>query len=947
VAHAAPEEVALLRRIFQGNDSLYFAETPEQARVLAGRGNLAAMLVCGDEARAAGLVEWMGAHAEGAWLSDGAPAPRVLFSAPVSASRLLEFFNAGWIFRWIPQPFVPAVLQEAVESACADFSWRSEREHLEAALVSHRGAGQPDGAPASGGPSLMLGATRLLGSERAAVVSGPQTRTWSPSGGGARQVAPPLTAVTDDRYQDPRPLALGGMGAVLAYTDTRLGRRVALKTLQERYAGRPDLVAMLAREARVTGSLAHPNIIPVYDAGQTAQGLPFYVMKLVEAPTLHDLLRRRESLDEELSDLNRRRLLRVFVQVCQAVDFAHSRGVIHCDLKPANVLLGSFGQVLVVDWGLAYIAEEQTVYRGGTLGYLSPEQMGSGAAIDGRTDIYGLGSILYEVLSLRPPFDERAYRTPEGIRHPGVVPPWPRAAAPDELEEICLRAMAVRPEDRYATAGALGRAVESFLEGNKERERRRQRADELVRGGEEMAGNYFELVSSLAERALEVEALRSAVAPWERPERKAELWDAEDGLAVTDRLAVRTLQVSASMYERALDEVRDHPEARRGLVRLYTAELKRAERRRDERERGYFERMVAQYDDGGLARAATGSGWLTVECEGGPAEVEIAHFDEQERRLVTLGAKQLGTAPVREFPLGVGSYLATVSVPGQGTVRFPVVLRGGERLRLFVDARALAEGREGEVLVAGGPATLGGDEGGSDDHREVDVPTFFVQVLPVPFREYLTFLAEVMGKLPETARALMPCDRQGAPLWRWDGRGFVAAAIEQWGEEEEPLLDLPVCGIDVRSVGAYAQWKSRSTGLAYRLPTEDEWEKAGRGMDGRRYPWGNRFDAAFCGMRESAPGVPRPRRRGQFEDDVSPFGVRDLAGGIADWVTIPPRAIRKGVREIVSRGGAWCDWQRDCLLTAHRPYVVGQRSARVGFRLVRPGPRTVGYARFS
>jgi eukaryotic-like serine/threonine-protein kinase len=961
VAFAAHEEAAMLGRLLAGHGTLFFVDSAEKAQTLATRGNVAVMLVCGDEASASALVEWIGSRLDARdEESNGfgrVPRPRVLFCAPISAERLLDFFNAGWIYRWMPPPLVPGALRDAVDGACADFAWHAEREHIALALASERRTpGRPRGAPTEErvpGESMLHGATMLPDVELPPRAH-PLARV--PKSNGVA-VLPPVEAtftlpmVSDTgRYEDPRPIAEGGMGVVVGYTDNRLGRQVALKTLQEQYADRSDLVAMLAREARITGSLEHPNIIPVYDAGRTADGLPFYVMKLVDAPTLDDLLKRTEGLDDAMSEHNLRRLLRVYIQVCQAVDFAHSRGVIHCDLKPANVLLGDFGQVLVVDWGLAYVAEERTVCRGGTLGYLSPEQMGPGGEIDSRTDVYALGSILYEVLCLRCPFDDDAYRTPEGIRHPGALPVPPsrmvvRSPIPEELEEICLRAMAVKPQDRYPTAGALAIAVEAFLEGTKERERRQQRADDLVKSAMDLATNYFELVGSRPDRVAAVEGLRAAVAPWEPPERKRELWDAEDSLAVTDTLAVRTLQAAVSTYEQALDEVREHAEARQGLVRLYASELKRAEQRRDERDRTYFEGLVSQYDDGSFARASSGSGSLSVECQGGEAEVELSRMEEQSRRLVALGSKALGRTPLRDIPLALGSYLATVTAPGLTPVRFPIVVKGGDRLRLYVDLGALASQPADEVLVPAGPAILGGDEGapGGGQMREVPVASFFIQERQVSFREYLTFLTQVIKKLGDAGMALAPRHGQRGPFWTWNGETFTAAEMSQWGDDTERLLDVPVFGVDLRCAEAYAKWKSRETGHRYRLPTEEEWEKAARGTDGRLYPWGNHFDASFCCMRESSPGAPRPRPRALYDADMSPFGIRDMAGGVADWVTPAAGTVRKGMREIVSRGGAWCDWRTDCLLTGHRPYVMGERSARVGFRLVREGPSSVRY----
>src|SRR6185436_8694804 len=280
VAYAGREEGALLRHVLEGYGNLLFADTA-------------------DEARASSLVDWIATWQEGhdALALGGAPAPppRLLVHAPVDRRKLLDWFNAGRIFRWIPPPLAPKVLREEVERACADFALHAEREHLTLALASARAASQVRATMQGSGPhpAVTPGAPTLM---RGAEPSGPaapdplaRLEALTPAG----PVTVPLGAsfalpeVRDTaRYENPRSVGVGGMGVVFACTDKRLSRRVALKTLQKRYAGRLDLAAAVAREARITGNLEHPNIIPVYDAGVNAEGMPFFVMKLVETPTL-------------------------------------------------------------------------------------------------------------------------------------------------------------------------------------------------------------------------------------------------------------------------------------------------------------------------------------------------------------------------------------------------------------------------------------------------------------------------------------------------------------------------------------------------------------------------------------------------------------------------------------------------------------------------------------
>jgi serine/threonine-protein kinase len=277
--------------------------------------------------------------------------------------------------------------------------------------------------------------------------------------------------------------------------------------------------------------------------------------------------------------------------------------------------------------------------------------------------------------------------------------------------------------------------------------------------------------------------------------------------------------------------------------------------------------------------------------------------------------------------------------PGVPDIKMPVMVRAGREHAVSVDMRHTADLEPGEVFVPGGPALLGGDdptpEGG--ELRAAEVPSFIIAERHVSFAEYLTFVGELFRTNRRLAMECLPCSANGAAFFRWDGRRFSPAPLDLWGYGEEELLALPAFGVSARSAQAYAAWKSRRTGRAYRLPTDDEWEKAARGTDGRRYPWGDRFDASFCKMRESRPGLPRPEPSGTGPFDISPYGVRDTAGGMADWVASLVVGAEGGEASeaVASRGGAWSDWAVDCMLSVRRPHLAVERTPRVGFRLVR------------
>jgi serine/threonine-protein kinase len=280
----------------------------------------------------------------------------------------------------------------------------------------------------------------------------------------------------------------GGIGEIVAAHDLRVGRDVAIKRLR---AGNPtdSEVQRFLREARIQARLEHPAIPPVHELGRDAAGRPYFSMKRLAGTTMSELL--------AMPEHDRPRLLRAFVEVCQAIDFAHSRGVVHRDLKPGNIMLGDFGDVYVLDWGLARVVGEAItevvtddidsldVKSGdllGTPGYMAPEQIQRVGDTGRPADVYALGAILFEILAgepLHPRGPTAVASTVGNEANPSASKRRPDRAVPPELDALCVSMVAMEPTTR-PSARRVAERVQAYLDGDRDVARRRTMAVDLV-----------------------------------------------------------------------------------------------------------------------------------------------------------------------------------------------------------------------------------------------------------------------------------------------------------------------------------------------------------------------------------------------------------------------------------------------------------------------------------
>ncbi len=752
---------------------------------------------------------------------------------------------------------------------------------------------------------------------------------------GAPQDDAPALALPS-RYRDEGLLGVGGMGVVRRVLDLELNRRVAMKVMHPRLANRPKLIARFVEEAQATAQLQHPGIVPVHELGCLPGGELYFTMQEIRGETLRDRL---------LAGWSLRRLVTAFKAACDAMAYAHVRGVVHRDLKPDNILLGDHGEVLVVDWGLARVLGRGAPQGGlaGTPAYMAPEQA---AVEDDRigppSDVYALGCVLYELL-----YGVRAYPEPDttavlaAVRSNAFREP-PTSEVPAELEAIWRRALQLDPGDRFRDARELARSVEAWLDGV----RKLERARELVGSAEERLGRAAELharserVAQRAQQALEL------LPPWSPEETKAPLWDELTLAEELEEDAILEQIEGEKLADAALLELPSLPEAHLALAELWQERHRRAEARHQAamvlRAEARLRHHAHRLPETSPARRrllayAEGQGRLSLATSV-PATARLYRYVERRRRLVRELVEELGPCPLVQRPLPRGSYLVELHAEGRPLVRYPVAL---DRLEHWEGGEVRMPERlaPDEVLVPAGPFWAGGDPAavGSIPRERVHVEDFVIRRFPVSNADYILFLNDLseQGRSEEALRHA-PRERAatvgelGALIYGRDERGHFFAQTDADGDLWQDHD--PVVMIDWHGAQAYADWLAASTGQPWRLPTSHEWGKAARGVDGRHYPWGQGFDPTWCCMRDSFPPELREISSvDSFPVDESPYGVRGLAGNVRDWCADS----QPGTTRRFNRGGFWLGSAREARLADRHEHDPDHRARVLGFRVAR------------
>lgn len=779
--------------------------------------------------------------------------------------------------------------------------------------------------------------------------SGEVTRPASPQAARApTEPPPPLDDPRVGRYARRGELGRGGMGRVDEAFDRLLGRSVARKVLLDRDEER---AALLVAEAQVCAQLEHPAIVPLYDLGSDEEGRPCYTMRIVRGKSLRDTLHDRE---RGRDDTTLAQLLGIFRQVCLALDYAHSRGVVHRDLKPENVVLGEFGEVYVVDWGIAAVLEGSPVQRslpgvriGGTPSYMAPEQV-DGDGIDARADVFSLGVMLYEILSGTRPFASDSLRAVLERRRVAVdVGPSkvdPGRGAPDAFDALVLACLSPSRKGRPGRARVLASAIDDFLDGERDRAERARDAQRYTEAGQNALAEHATLSQRADALAAEADAALSAAKPWQSADEKTAAWRTQTQVRELRADAARARARAETAFGRALGRDAAHAPARAALAQLYFEQMVEAETAGDDEQAAQLLDLARAYDDGALALELSNQGELEVSSRPAGATLTLQRYRAEGPLLVLDAPRALGTTPLKPVRLPGGSYLLTARA-GERELRYPLLVRRAERARLSLRLPEAGELPDGMVLIPGGPF-MGSKDGRAARPARLECPDFAIGSFPVRVREYCEFLASLddddrAGRLPGNVDGGDPFIIRAGSHWALGPTALEGAGRARVPREDE--LELAVAYVRWYDAVAYARWRAETTGLPYRLPTDLEWEKAMRGADGRPFPMGTALDPAFAKLRESRPEASQPEPVGAFPLDESPYGVRDLAGGVGDWTATSadgaplPAPEEEGTpeaddRQAIWRGGSWSSTafaQRDMRYTQ----AVRSFAGWIGFRL--------------
>ena len=777
----------------------------------------------------------------------------------------------------------------------------------------------------------------------------------------------------EGKYVIEREIGKGGMGKVLLAFDRDLRRRVAVKVILPHISKCTEHLARFVEEAQITGQLEHPGIPPVHEIAINKRKEIFFSMKLLKGRTLKEILRDLHVGRTEIRErFSRVKLLMILQAVANAVHFAHEKGVIHRDIKPDNIMIGDYGEVQLMDWGLAKVLDvperrftleepvnslraEQGIVTAvglvhGTLLYMSPEQaQAHNDLVDRRADIYALGATLYEILSFLPP------RTGENLRELleesrlglTIAPSQraPRLKIPPALEDICMKAMEYHPDDRYQTAAEFAEAIQNFIDGTKEDERRRAESEQRVTQALGTLREHAHVKQSLEERRRSLAELDRSSGNYPTGEQKRWLRELRTEVETLETNLAYKYTEAQTALSAALTIWPENTRARRALGELYLERFLKADAEGNRADVIFYSGLIEQVNDANhFSRVLKGDGTLSIETElVGPSnasgkesaqDASLILFRYEERDAILLPETRIstgkGSLSLPEIPMG--RYLLRIEEPGCAPTRYPILIRRNAIIRSTVKLYPSSAIPEGFAYVPAGSFLMYSDPYVISSHGAravVDLPGFAIGIHPVLCSEYLEFLNHLLRTSPEEAPRRVPRESENSgALWAIENGDFRLPSIRDrypWSPR------LPVFGVSFEDALAYARFLSARDNRHYDLPTEAEWEKAAKGVDGRYYAWGNLFDNEyannFFAARDRSPGVVEVDA---FPQDCSPYGVRGMVGNLGDWCHFDDPE-RPDIAAL--RGGNWALAGEPCRLSVRRSTSKTYVSDRFGFRL--------------
>ncbi|MEE2787217.1 MAG: bifunctional serine/threonine-protein kinase/formylglycine-generating enzyme family protein [Myxococcota bacterium] len=755
------------------------------------------------------------------------------------------------------------------------------------------------------------------------------------------------------RYTLIKKLAEGASGTVWLARDEVLSREVAIKILREKHMRSADACRRFAHEAKLTGRLGHPGVIPVYDLGQLEDGRWFFAMQRIAGSDLRTRFDDLKAGDPATLDaFPIPRLLNVFARICMTVAYAHDRGYVHRDLKPGNVMVGEYDEVFVADWGLAKPCSEalndisisraedetQTGTLLGTIRYMSPEQIkGEVKTLTPKSDVFSLGVILYECITLKVPFTTKSlYQMMMKIIAGDVSIPkysFDGAPIPSALLDIIMAALTVDPRKR-PTARELATRINNYLDGVEAHRRAQQRALGHLNAAKETIESYRnqrrQLGDERAQVRMQQQALNTALEDEGRrspntvnPEQ-LKLWQASQQIEATALEAEHEFTTAVKLLDQSIQD-HDTPEAHAILADLYWDKYLEATQAEEVQTALYFRTLVQAHDRGAYADALSTTGTIHIEVTSDAAHViDIESLHPMGPLLTTKTVADI------HGQLEVGCYIVNLRADGYVPMKLPVMVRGNRSTTLTLSPVKVFAGSDAFVFVAGGEAMLGDPDAPAGVARRVEkIEPFLMGRFPVTVGEYVEFLNAVYVDDRALAMSHAPRSPNGTvylPFNEAQGR-FDVSQPDPDGDHWDARW--PATMLNYHDAEAYCSWLSHRDGAIYRLPTESEWEYAARGVDRRTYPWGPGFSPNIAcadrgGQQRSLSPVD------EFPFDVSPFGVRNMGGMAIEWT----QTQRPDGRQVMKGGGVFSTppWCRAGARTIHPPEWLG---VQFGFRLVR------------